>query len=172
MELLGLVALVIGAGCATPYRPVKGGTGFSDSQVAADKFVVSFQGNGQTTSEQASDYALLRSAQVTLKHGFNYFAVVDITNTSSARPYIERQQFYSDYPPNMGLPPPSPGGFEPYRFGYIAEYDQPRIYFRPGTRFLIQCFRIRPDKPFTYDAASVERSLTGKYKLSHGRVAG
>lgn len=108
---------------------------------------------------------MLRSAEVTLAHGFAYFAVIDITNTSSARPYVARQQFYTDYPPNMGLPPPTLGGYDPYRFGYIVEYEQPGVYFRPGTRFLIKCFKTRPGKPFTYDAAAVVQSLRAKYKI-------
>jgi hypothetical protein len=109
---------------------------------------------------------LLRAAQLALEHGCPYFAVVDITNTSSARSYIERQQFHTDYPPGMGLPPPSLGGYDPYRFGYIVEYEQPRIYFRPGTRFVVQCFKTKPDKPFTYDATALEESLRRKYNLA------
>jgi hypothetical protein len=145
---------------------MKNGTGFADEQIAPDKFVISFQGNGHDTSEKVSDFALLRAAQLALAHGCPYFAVVNITNTSSARPYIERQQFHSDYPPGMGLPPPSLGGYDPYRFGYIVEYEQPRIYFRPGTRFVVQWFKTKPDKPFTYDAASLEQSLKRKYNLA------
>jgi len=153
-------------GCGTPYRPIKGGTGFADEQIATDRFIVSFQGNGHDSSQKAADFALLRTAQVALSHGYAYFAVLDVTNTSSARPYIERQQFYSDYPPIMGMPPPAVGGYDPYRFGYIVQYEQPRIYFRPGIRLLIQGFKTRPDKPFTYDAASLEQELKRKYKLT------
>jgi hypothetical protein len=152
--------------CATPYRPVASGTGFTDKQLQDDLFQVSFQGNGQTSSQQVQDFALLRAAELTLQHGFSYFAVEDITNTSSARPYTARQQFHVDYPPNIGLPPPTPGGYEPYGTGYIVEYEEPRIYFRPGTSLQVKCFRTKPDKPFTYDAAVLLLSLKQKYKLS------
>lgn len=157
--------LVLVAACATPYLPAKGGKGYEDSQVAADEFRVSFQGNGQASSQQANDFALLRAAQVTREHGFGYFAVIDITNTSSARPYIQRQQFHSDYPPYLGLPPPAFGGYDPYQFGYIVEYEQPQVYYRPGIRLLIRCFAGRPDKPFTYDAAALEQSLKQRYGI-------
>ena len=159
--LLGLLC-----GCATPYRPMKHGTGFADEQIAPDRFVVTFQGNGQTKSVQANDFALLRAAQLTLEHGFRWFAVMNVTNTSSARAYTARQRFYAEYPPNMGLPPPSPFGYDPYQFGYIVEYQQPMVYFRPGERLWIQCFQTRPEKPFPYDAAALERSLRQKYKLN------
>jgi hypothetical protein len=169
------VSSLLLSSCGTPYQPMKSGTGFADEQIAPDKFVISFQGNGNDSAEKVGDFALLRAAQVTLSHGFDYFAALDVTNTSSARPYIERQRFYSAYPPNMGLPPPTVGGYDPYRFGYIVEYEQPRIYFRPGTRFVIQCFKARPDRPFTYNAAALEQELRQKYNLAEtlptGRAA-
>ena len=145
---------------------MKGGTGFADSQIAPDQFRVSFKGNGHDTAEKVGDFVLLRAAQLSLSHGFSYFGVLDVTNLSSARPYIERQQFYSAYPPGMGLPPPALGGYDPYRFGYIVQYERQRIYFRPGTSFVVQCFRTKPDKPFTYDAAAVEASMRRKYGLT------
>jgi hypothetical protein len=151
--------------CATPYRPLKSGTGFADVQLAPDLFQVSFQGNGQTTSEQVQDYALLRAAELTLQHGFSCFAVADITNTSSARPYNARQQFYTSYPPNMGLPPPTPVADFPYTPSYLIQYDEPRIYFRPGTSLRIKCYTTKPDKVFTYEAAVLQQSLKQKYKL-------
>jgi len=161
-----ILLAVIVCSCGTPYRPVKNGTGFADEQIAPDMFVISFQGNGHDVSEKVSDFALLRAAQLALAHGYPYFGVVDITNTSSARPYVQRQQFYTDYPPGMGLPPPSLGGYDPYRFGYIVQYEQPRIYFRPGTRLVVQCFKTKPDNSFTYDAAALEQSLKHKYNLA------
>ena len=153
------------AGCATPYQPSKRGNGFTDSQLTRDEFEVRFQGNGQTRAEQVQDFALLRAAQVALGHGYSYFAVLDVTNTSSARPYTIHQQFHADYPPNIGLPPPTPGGVDPYRFGYIVEYDEPAVYYRPGTLLRIKGFQTKPAKPFTYDATTLEESIKRKYKL-------
>jgi hypothetical protein len=164
------VTLAFFLGCATPYRPMKAAQGFADTQIAADEFRVTFQGNGQTKPEEVSDFALLRAAQLTLAHGFAYFTVEDVTNLSSARPYLARQQFHSDYPPNMGLPPPTPGGYDPYSSGYIIEYDEPAVYYRPGTRLLVKCFRTRPEKGFAYDAAALEQSLRQKYRLLDKRA--
>ena len=161
-SLLLSIALV---GCATPYRPIKAGTGFSDKRIAPDEFEVGFQANGQTSPQQASDFALLRAAEITLENGFTCFAVVDITNTSSAKVYTARQRFYSDYPPAVGLPPPSPGLFDSSRFGYIVEYDRPGVFYRPGERLLIKCFKSKPEKPFTYEARELKQSLTQKYKI-------
>jgi hypothetical protein len=161
-----LMLLLSLCGCATSYRPMKNGQGYSDTQIAADRFLVTFQGNGQTSADQASDFAMLRAAQLTLQHGFSYFAVTDITNTSSLRAYTARQEFYTDYPPGMGLPPPTFSVFQPYQAGYIAQYEWPAVYFRPGQRLWIQCFKTQPDKPFTYDAAALLQSLSSRYRLS------
>ncbi len=143
---------------------MKAATGFADAQLTNDQFRINFQGNAQTSSEEVSDYALLRAAQVTLAHSFGYFAVTDVTNTSSAREYFARQRFHTDSPPNM-LGPPTRGAFAPYESGYTVEYQQPAIYFRPGTSLLIKCFRSKPATLFTYDASMVERLLKRKYKL-------
>jgi hypothetical protein len=38
---------------------------------------VTFRGNGYTRQERASDFALLRSAEVALEHGYPFFVIVD-----------------------------------------------------------------------------------------------
>ncbi len=164
LAALGL-SMILLCGCATPYRPMSQGKGHSDTPLASDRFKVAFKGNSETSPQRANDYAMLRAAQVSLQHGFGWFAVLDVTNTSSEWSYTARQQFFSDYPPNMGLPPPTPGGVDPYRFGYIVQYEQPRVAYEPGVQLLIQCYRTKPEKLFTYDAQALAISLKNKYKL-------
>jgi hypothetical protein len=165
---LSVGCLIVAVGlcsCATAYRPAKSGKGYSDSQISTNEFEVSFRGNGQTDLAQATDFVLLRAAQVTLQHGFSHFAVMDVTNTSSARRYTVHQQFYSPVSPEMGWPPLASGDPWAAPPGYIVHYDEPRIYFQPGTTLKIKCFSTKPEKPFTYDAAALEQSLKQKYKL-------
>jgi len=148
--------------CATPYRALKGGTGYASAQVASNEFAVSFQGNADTTLERAYDFALLRSAEATLQNGFRFFSVVSITNTSSARRYT---QVYRTY----GAPVP---GFDDFgRYDYllgppIIQVQQPGIYYTPGTVFLIRCFSVKPTETFAYDAAILTESLKRKYKIN------
>lgn len=72
-----LVLVMGGVGCATGYEPVgwfeKGG--YSEIQLAENVFEVRFLGNRYTDSARASDFALLRSAEVVLAHGFRFFVV-------------------------------------------------------------------------------------------------
>lgn len=69
------IAFAAVLGCATPYqaRAVRGG--YSDMQLGDNVFRVSFEGNGYLSAQAASDYALLRSAELTLEKGFRYFVI-------------------------------------------------------------------------------------------------
>lgn len=63
------------AACATPYQPKAVRGGYSDIQLNDNVFRVTFEGNGFTAASAVSDYALLRSAEITLEKGFRYFSV-------------------------------------------------------------------------------------------------
>ncbi len=65
------------SGCATSYQSAGFSGGFSDTQLGPNLWKVSFVGNGYTHSTRAEDFAMLRSAELTLTHGFKYFAYVD-----------------------------------------------------------------------------------------------
>jgi hypothetical protein len=70
-------AVVLLAGCQTAAtyhaRDARGGTGYTDEQLAANRFRVTFTGNSATRRETVENYLLLRSAEVTLKAGYPYF---------------------------------------------------------------------------------------------------
>jgi hypothetical protein len=54
----------------------------------------------------------------------------------------------------------------PHQSGYIVQYEEPRTYFQPGTVLRIKCFTSKPEKPFTFEAATLQQTLKQKYKLS------
>ena len=74
MRRLAIASLAVFA-CATPYQPRAIRGGYSDMQVGDNVFRVSFEGNGYLSAQTASDYALLRSAELTLEKGFRYFVI-------------------------------------------------------------------------------------------------
>lgn len=92
-----VAAIVSGAlavtGCATetPYRPATGKgfyrTGYSERQVEADRFLVTFAGNTVTERDTVERYLLYRSAQLTLENGFDYFVMVQRDTDRQARTY-------------------------------------------------------------------------------------
>jgi hypothetical protein len=72
-----LVILAALAGCANPapYAPRGPGqqTGYTDRQLAANRWRVTFTGNSATPREQVEDDLLLRAAEVTLAAGYSHF---------------------------------------------------------------------------------------------------
>ena len=63
-SLIPLAAALLG--CATAYQPQGLSGGFTETQLAPDVWRVSFSGNGYTKGERAEDFAMLRSAELTL----------------------------------------------------------------------------------------------------------
>lgn len=69
------VLFLLLAGCATGYHSLGFTGGYSDIQLSENSFKVSFVGNGHTLQDQAVDFALLRSSDISLRHGFKYFVI-------------------------------------------------------------------------------------------------
>ena len=70
------MAVALG-GCSTTYQKSGFSGGFSETQIQPDVFTVRFKGNGYTGAERASDFCLLRCAELAIEHGYKNFAVVD-----------------------------------------------------------------------------------------------
>jgi hypothetical protein len=156
------VAAMALCSCATSYQTAKGGTGYASTQTATNEFDVSFQGNADTEVERAYDFALLRSAEVTLEHCCRFFSVLDVTNTSSAKRYTSVYRTYCSMP--------MVGAQDFGRYDYIAapsmvQVQQPSIYFTPGVVLHIRCFPEKPERSFAYDAEALRQTLRKTYKL-------
>jgi len=73
--LLPLVAL---AGWATVYQKEGVFTnGYSDFRKSEDTFVVTFRASEHTPEEKVLEYVLKRASELTRKHGFRYFSILD-----------------------------------------------------------------------------------------------
>jgi hypothetical protein len=59
--------------CATAYQRDGFTGGFSETQLDENVWRVTFEGNGYTREQRAEDFALLRSAELTLEKGFYAF---------------------------------------------------------------------------------------------------
>ena len=82
----GLIVLAFSAailaGCAstpTLYAPqsAQSRAGYSEYRLEAGRYRVTFQGNLGAPVNQVSDYALLRSAELALRDGYDWFRVAD-----------------------------------------------------------------------------------------------
>lgn len=87
-KLAAPLALLLLAACASPapYAPRAPGqtTGYTDQQITANRYRVSFTGNSVTTRQTVEDYLLLRAAEVSLAGGSDYF-VFDTRHTQANR---------------------------------------------------------------------------------------
>ena len=88
--VLAAACVFVLAGCqtATPYHPSErpGGAGYSDEQLAGNRYRVTFTGNSATRRERVEDYLLLRSAEVAQKAGYRWF-LFDTRDTKSETTY-------------------------------------------------------------------------------------
>lgn len=77
--LFVLAGLIFICGCQpTPYQRL-GATpagGYSDERFSENEFHVKFVANHNTPSRAVCEYLYRRAAELTLEHGFKYFAVI------------------------------------------------------------------------------------------------
>jgi len=76
MKKLIIVAMLALSACETTYE-----SGTKSQQLADNVHRISMRGNGATSKTQATDYAVLKAAEVTIDNGHRYFIV---TNTQDA----------------------------------------------------------------------------------------
>jgi len=133
-----LVVITVSGCAATPYQQRGATGGFSETQLAENVFEVRFRGNGYTSSERASDFALLRSAELTLEKGFRYFIIDDNENAQR----VSINTITTSY------------GNNTYSIS------------KPHARKVIVCFKEKPNWPgLIYDAQFLVRSLKEKYEI-------
>ena len=93
LALAAAAALALSA-CetATPYQPLGArGThasgGYSDQQLEANRWTVSFSGNSLTSRQTVERYLLFRAAELTRQQGYDWFTTVD-RNTERKTDYV------------------------------------------------------------------------------------
>ena len=105
-KLFGPIALgLLVAACttATPYQPYRaefvGGVhgGYSDKQLAPDRYVVRFHGNELTSRDRVEGYMLYRAAELTLEHGYDWFLVADRHTEHDVQTQVQPDLSYRPY---------------------------------------------------------------------------
>lgn len=92
------------AGCApmpaTPYQPYRahsaGGVhgGYSEQQLAPNRYIVSFHGNSLTSRDRVEGYMLYRAAELTTQHGFDWFMMLDRNTEHNVRTIVRPDPLY------------------------------------------------------------------------------
>lgn len=151
---LAIALVSVTAGCATyptPYQPYvpEGGRGihggYSDQQLAPDRFLVRFHGNEFTSRDRVEGYLLYRAAELTLQNGFDSFLLIDRHTEHDVQTYATPDPFYS---PFYG---PGYGYWRPSWSYYVGGYGW--NYWHPGMgRFWYDTVDIRTIEAFEASA--------------------
>lgn len=148
--------------CATPYQKV--GTdetgGHSFSRLSEDVFTVRFDGNGFTEPKKASDFALLRAAEICIEHNFKYFSILGEGDRSGSE--VIKTGGFAHTTGTLN----SYGGYS----GTTVYTASEMPIFKPGKEITIRCYVKMPGGHAgkVEDAASVVASLRAQYKLDKG----
>jgi len=87
-----LISLV--SGCTTPYQSEGFTGGYSETQLAEDRYMVSFRGNGYTGLGTVELYLIYRCAELTDWEGFDYF-IIEESNIQEKHGSIDFPGTYS-----------------------------------------------------------------------------
>lgn len=148
-------------GCGgSPYKPEGFGGGYTDMQLDRNIYRVSFRGNGGTSEQRAEDFALLRSAELTLEQGYTHFIILDsasrISSSVHSIPETSTTRVQGTVSGNTfrgtGTTTTTGGG------SYVIT--------KPRSTNTIICFKERPDvQGLVYDATHVRNTIRAKYGL-------
>ncbi len=171
MRYIFMLPIILLCGCATAYQPQSFSGGFTETQLSENIFQVNFNGNGYTDQEKATDFSLLRSAELTLEHGFKYFAVVDSQNDSSISAHTTPLQAHTTVNTNTYGTLNSYGNYGSYSGDTYGTAD---TYFTGGNTYYISkpsaamtiiCTNEKLKDIFVLDAAFLQKSLRAKYRI-------
>jgi len=162
-----------GSGCATPYARQSLIGGYSETQLSENIFTVTFRGNGYTTRERASDFTLLRCAEIAINNGYNYFIIIDIekytTDMALTTPTTSHTTGYGSIDGNVRMYG-NRGSFSGNMYGSATTttyHGQTFLISKPTTSNTILCLNEKPDgNPFVFDAAFLAKSVTKRYHLN------
>lgn len=138
-------------GCATTYQKSGFSGGYSETQLDTNIFKVSFRRNSYTGGERVADFTLLRSAELALKNGYQYFAIIDSNSYTSRSSYTIPITSYTNYT-NGSAVTTTTGG-------------QTYYTSRPSSSNTIVCFKEKPESTFSYNANFIYKSITEKYDI-------
>jgi len=158
--LVVFVTLALGA-CATSYQAKSFTGGFSETQLDQNVWTVTFKGNGYTSMERATDFTLLRSADLALQNGFGYFVIAEKGQAIESGAFTTPTQTTTTGSATLS-------GNTVYGQTHSTTYGgQTFIFHKPSTSNTIICFKERPQnvQGMVYDANFLKNSISQKYHM-------
>ncbi len=149
------LCLILWVGCAsaTDYQKQGSDGGFSEMQLGPQTFRVTFKGNRSTSRERVVDFTLLRSAEIALAHGFQYFVIIDSDRYTETSSYTSPVTTETSINPNGTATSRTTGG-------------ETFFFSEPRAANVILCFQERPQvQEMVYDASFLVRSIKARYDI-------
>ncbi len=161
MKQLSIIVLVLIflQGCETSYQSSGFAGGYSETQLDTNVFKVTFRGNGYTGRERASDFSLLRCAELALQNGYKYFVVIDANSYTSNSTYTT---------PSTSNTTANVYGTGNYAYGNATTTTyggQTYNISKPSSSNTIVCFIEKPTNGFSYNAEFIYKNITQKYGI-------
>ncbi len=150
-------------GCATSYQRTGLTGGYSETRLDEHLVRVNFRGNGYTSAEKASDFCVLRCAELTLEHGCRYFEILEEGETVSHSTYTTPTTSYTTGSVSVY-------GNTAYGSATTTTYGgQTYLSSKPRAVFLIRCSAEKAEGDgAVLDAEFVQSSICAKYGLQLG----
>jgi len=155
-----IIAALSLSACATPYTHDGALGGYNDTRLAENVFQVSFQGNGYTSEQRVADFTLLRSAEVAMQNGYNYFIIVKEHESARSGAFTTPTSSYTTG---------SVYGSGNYAYGSATTTTtggQTFLFSIPSSRNTIVCYKDKPEiNGLVYNAKIVAASIRKKYNI-------
>ncbi|MBL4602371.1 MAG: hypothetical protein JKY84_06490 [Emcibacteraceae bacterium] len=151
-KCLILMALLL-SGCITGnYQSFSSGVGYKSEQQGDNIYYVTYTGSSNTDIKKANDFALLRSAELTLEKGFNYFVITEARNNKFELGKARKSLAVLSDNGRVG--------------GNTAVASRGTISGpKAKSELTISLFQDEPDS-ISYDARVIEKALKEEYEIS------
>lgn len=160
-------SLALLCGCSPGYQRegTYGGIhagGYSDERIDQNTVIVRYNGGRNTSARATNTYLLLRSAEVTIENGYDYFVLVNMTTSPIDLDLLTKQSYngYVTSPPKAYPTYYRSISYKSYRAKkspFEAVWQGQSPCSTVGEVAIIKMFEgMKPaDLPFSYDAKSV-----------------
>jgi hypothetical protein len=149
--LLLLASALLMTSCATTYQSNGLMGGFSETQLDEDLFTVRFAGNGYTSSERASDFALLRCADLAIQNSFTYFKIVDSQSNMKTSYMVTTDANFNASSYGNSL------------YGSSNQTTNVKAVEKPRINLTVRLLKDKADG--SYSATFIRKSIRAKYKM-------
>jgi hypothetical protein len=157
---IAVLTLTLLTGCSTPYQQTGFSGGFTETRLQENAFSVSFRGNGYTSRERSTDFALLRCAELTMEHGFRFFVIADSTQDTKTA-YYNTGESSQTYGTVHTVGNTSYGSFNTSSSGSMTVPIR-----KPRSAYTVFCFKEKPEGAMAYDAEYLANSIRQKYGIT------